>query len=111
MANRLAWLYMTGKWPKEIIDHRDLDKSNNIWDNLREATYTENNYNVPTISTNTSGYKGVSVARHNPNKWRASISHNNKTVHIGTFDTKEEAYAAYCAKSEELRGNRFTRLK
>jgi hypothetical protein len=45
LASRLAWLYMTGRWPKEEIDHIDRDKGNDRWENLREATHQQNQLN------------------------------------------------------------------
>src|ERR1700761_4942392 len=41
-AGRLAWLYMTGRWPREV-DHKDRDRANDAWLNLRECTRSENN--------------------------------------------------------------------
>ena len=34
-AHRLAWLYMTGGWPKECVDHINGIKSDNLWKNLK----------------------------------------------------------------------------
>lgn len=44
-AARLAWLYMTGEWPKEEIDHINRVRSDNRFSNLREATRSSNNCN------------------------------------------------------------------
>ena len=44
-AHHLAWLYMRGNWCSLMIDHRDLDPSNNRWANLRRATGSQNNAN------------------------------------------------------------------
>lgn len=101
LAHRLAWFFVTGKWPKETIDHINCDKSDNRWCNLREASLTQNNFNVGIFKTNTTGYKGVSKAKFG--KYRAVISLNNKQLHLGTFDTPEEAYQVYCQKAFELR--------
>lgn len=38
LAHRLAFLYMTGAFPAHLVIHLDGDRSNNRWDNLREAT-------------------------------------------------------------------------
>lgn len=58
-AHRLAWLLMTGAWPKESIDHINGDRSDNRWSNLREADPSENMWNQRKRSDNASGVKGV----------------------------------------------------
>jgi hypothetical protein len=45
LASLLAHLYMTGEWPKNLVDHRDLDRLNDRWENLRPATRSQNEMN------------------------------------------------------------------
>ena len=93
-AHRLAWLYMTGKWPENFVDHINRDSSDNRWNNLREATYTENNRNRSIGKDNTSGYKGVSFHK-GTNKYRAEIKINGKNKHLGYYDDPYIAHTAY----------------
>lgn len=44
-SSRLAFLYMTGEFPKDLVDHIDGDPRNDAWSNLREATYQQNGMN------------------------------------------------------------------
>ena len=41
-ASRLAWLYMTGKWPNSEISYINGKPSDTRWANLREATTSQN---------------------------------------------------------------------
>lgn len=93
-AQRLAWFYMTGQWPQGDVDHRDLDRLNNRWGNLRDATKAQNQANTLVRKSNTSGFKGVSLERRT-NRWQAQIRVHGVRKHLGTFDTPEEAGAAY----------------
>lgn len=96
-AHRLAWLYVTGKWPAVEVDHKDRDRANNAWKNLREATRKQNAENKPAVAANnTSGTKGVSFHRRFQ-RWRAFIGHEGKARHLGYFDTEAEARAARSA--------------
>ena len=53
-----------------------------------------------------SGYTGVyQIKGGKKNKWRATISYNQKTVHLGCFKTIEEAAMAYNKKASELYGS------
>jgi hypothetical protein len=101
--HRLAWLYMTGTWPKIIIDHRDLDGLNNKWLNIREATYSQNMANQSTPCCNSTGYKGVSFNK-DMGRYTACIGYNGEQTHLGTFDTAELAAAAYEKAARELFG-------
>jgi hypothetical protein len=85
---------MTGEWPRGRMDHTNLDKLDDKWANLREATPTQNNANVPRRAHNTSGYKGVSWCKQT-RKWASYIQVNGKNRRIGVFSTKEEAHVAY----------------
>lgn len=93
----------------QVIDHVDGNGLNNTRVNLRIATSSQNNFNAKRPLKNTTGYKGVTRTR-NGEKWRARIKANGKEIHIGTFDTPEEAYAAYCEKARELHGE-FARFE
>ncbi len=98
-ASRLAWFYMTGIWPKEEIDHKNLIKHDDSWDNLREANSSQNKANVALSIRNTSGIKGVTFYH---GKWQASIRLKGKSTHLGYFNNKEDAGIAYenAAKTE-----------
>jgi hypothetical protein len=94
LAHRLVFLYHRGYLP-EFIDHIDQNKLNNKIENLREITNSENQHNKGLNRNNSSGYKGVSWKR-NHKKWRAGVQVNKKEIHLGYYDTPEEAYKAYC---------------
>jgi hypothetical protein len=91
-AHRLAWLLMTGGWPT-LIDHRDQDKANNRWSNLRVATKSQNGANRPAPVNSTTGVKGT--YRDKSGHFYAQISVRGRHVHLGKFSTLEEAAAAY----------------
>lgn len=85
----LAWVYVTGRWPEQEIDHRDLDRANTKWRNLRPATRQQNCVNSPKRRSNTSGYKGVSHYR--GGKFKAYF----RGKHIGVYDDVISAAQAY----------------
>lgn len=92
-AHQLAWLYMTGEWPKDEIDHINTIKNDNRWKNLRDATHQVNVQNRQKAkSNNSTGMLGVS--RHKKN-FRASIGVNRKLYHLGTYPTIQLAGQAY----------------
>ena len=93
LAHRLAWLYVYGSWPKDQIDHINRDRADNRIENLREATNKQNMQNRSKSSHNTSGHPGVSWYKR-ISKWVAKIMHNQKQIHLGCFNTIEEAIAA-----------------
>jgi hypothetical protein len=99
LAHRLAWLYMTGAWPKSQIDHINRDKLNNRWVNLREATNGENQANRATLF----GFKGAFWNKPK-RKWQAQINCNNKRYHLGYFETQQEAAVAYAEAAKEFHG-------
>lgn len=70
------------------VDHRDGDGLNNVDENLRECTNTQNTRNRGKQRNNTSGFKGVYSHR---GKYRAKIWVDNKIIHLGVFNTAEEA--------------------
>jgi hypothetical protein len=99
--HRLAWLYMTGNWPT-MIDHADMDGTNNRWSNLREATKGENMQNRRPQTNSVSRRKGV---RQLPSgSWQAYVCINRRSKHLGVFNTAEEASAAYLMASRKRYG-------
>jgi HNH endonuclease/AP2 domain len=103
-AHRLAWLYMTGKMPKEHIDHINRVRNDNRWCNLRLATNAENCRNRKMQINNTSGYKGVSLKKAT-NKYIAQAKLNGKKIYIGTFNTAKLAGKAYQLFAKQNHGN------
>lgn len=95
---------LEGGFPSEAatIDHVDRNPANNRWANLRPATYREQTWNQRVRrKNNTSGFRGVIRSG---GRWRAGISKDGVTHHLGVFDTLGEAVAAYEAKARELHG-------
>ncbi len=94
LAHRLAWFWMTGEWPENEIDHRDNNKRNNAWYNLREATRAQNVKNTRGYKNSKTGIKGVSLHKAT-GKYIAQIQLNGRMKHLGLFDDIEKAAEAY----------------
>ena len=102
-AHRLAWFYMTGKWPENEIDHISGDPSDNRWENLREATHLQNMFNKGAERGNASGFKGVWLEKQ-CGHYRSAVRYKGKTYHCGCFSSPQEAHKARSEKAKELHG-------
>lgn len=92
-CHRLAWVYMTGKFPKGQIDHINGIGTDNRFINLRDVTPSENQRNRRCPQkTNKTGFLGVSKSR---GKYLASIRIDAKNINLGRYETPEEAHGAY----------------
>lgn len=102
-AHRLAFFLVNGEWPSLVVDHKNGNKIDNRWINLRLCTVQENTYNSKIPKHNTSGFKGVTF--HKPSgKWWAHIKKDGKRISLGYYSNAREAARAYNKKARELRG-------
>lgn len=75
------------------VDHKNRNKLDNRLSNLRATDAGNQAINSNKHSNNTSGYRGVYSTPNN--KWVAKLGFKGKIIHLGTFDTKEEAHNNY----------------
>ena len=79
-AHRLAFLWVLGTFP-EKVDHINGNRRDNRWCNLRDVSQAVN-------MANTVHGRGVRLCS---GRWHARYSN----VHLGVFDTRQEAEACY----------------
>jgi len=97
-AHRIAWLYMTGKWPDLVIDHINGNPLDNRFENLREVTALGNAQNRVHVSKSKTLSKHVGVHYYKnvrSKHWTAQITVAGKRQYLGRFDTEQEAHEAY----------------
>lgn len=102
-AHRVAWLYVTGSWPTEQIDHINGVGTDNRFANLREATGAQNQWNKGRKAGSLSGLKGVAWNAA-LGKWQAQIKADKKAVYLGVFNCPTVAHFAYVRASHALHG-------
>jgi hypothetical protein len=97
---------VTGEWPKNQIDHRNRNTSDDRFENLRECTQSENKSNSKRYKNNTTGFKGVA---YDPSKsrarYRATVTKDGKVHHLGWFLTAEDAHKARTEALDALHGD------
>jgi hypothetical protein len=87
------------------VDHKDRNPLNNKKDNLRIATRSQQMANSnPQGLRDFKGVHKIKDGRSLKNKFRAITKKNGKTIHIGYFNSAEEAAQAYDRKAKELFG-------
>ncbi len=69
----------------EMVDHMDRNKTNNMFNNLRWCTSSENNRNKTKARNNTSGTQGISKDR---NSWKAQWTDNESVMYSKYFSIK-----------------------
>lgn len=103
IKTQLIWAIHYGYWSDKLIDHWDGDNTNNKLENLREATYQQNQFNKVGFGEYP---KGV-VFKRDANRskpWAARIRIDGKKIPIGSYYTMEEAAAAYVEAAEKYQG-------
>lgn len=102
-AARLAWLIETGTDPAgQLIDHRNGNRADDRFSNLRLATKSQNNANSRLRRGKTLP-KGVTFEKKS-RRYVAQIGVNGRVVYLGCFKTAEAAHAAYVEASEKFNG-------
>lgn len=92
LEHRFIWFWVTGEWPSKLIDHINGNPLDNRWVNLRLATHSQNSLNKKT--TGKLGAKGVCL---NKGKYKVTLC-------VGSYDTLEEAKAAYREAALRVQG-------
>lgn len=93
LVHRFIWLIQTGKYPTWFIDHKNNNRSDNRWENLREADNHQNAQNAKRRKDNSLGVKGVTFCSRDK-MFIARIQTNGVRQTIGYFYTLVEAEEA-----------------
>lgn len=101
-AHRVIWTIMTGEVPPSLIDHINGDRADNRWANLRLATSVDNGANRVGRVDARPLPKGVYMTP--KGRFFVQIMRERRSRYIGTYDTVEEAKAAYDAAAKVLQG-------
>lgn len=101
VLHRIIWKMVTGEDPN-FIDHINGIGTDNRWVNLRNVDRVANQRNCKVRQDNKSGTVGVGKHKLS-GKWAANIRHNKRQIHLGLFDTLEEAVKV--RKSAEIKFN------
>ena len=99
LAHRLAFLFMTGKFPPLLVDHINGDRTDNRWCNLRNATHEINTQNARPRKNKAVPLLGVS--RYGE-RFRTKITAEGKDYFLGYFKTAEEAHETYIKAKRQL---------
>lgn len=97
--HRVAWLFIHGRWPADLIDHVNGDASDNRAANLREASRSQNAANSKARS-GSSKLKGASFHKAT-GLWQSQIMVRGNKKYLGLHDTEEAAHMAYAAAATE----------
>jgi HNH endonuclease len=102
-AHQLAIFYMTKRWAEEV-DHRDRDRLNNKYENLRFSNRILNAANAGAHFDSKSRVRGVHWNRY-AKKWQASIWVNGiGKIYLGLFDDLVKAARAVSRTSIKFNG-------
>ena len=104
LEHTLAFLYMTGEWPPNEVDHINRDKSDNRWENLKLATRSQQGHNKGMSARNKLGFPGVNKLG---NKYLSRILIEGKPIRIGWYVTIAQARIARLLAEKQHFG-RFT---
>lgn len=103
MAHRLAWLYINGEWPADLIDHINGVRSDNRIANLRQADKRLNAQNKKRArSDSKTGLAGAYFDRRWGGRWFSNITTGGRRQHLGFFGSPEAAHAAYIEAKRRL---------
>lgn len=100
-SSRLAFLYIEGYFPENIVDHINKKKCDDRWCNLREVSKSCNMRNTKVRANNKSGITGVFWATKD-NRWRSYIHYNRKTHSLGDYKNFDNAACARLAGEQCL---------
>lgn len=109
MTHRLCYVYYHGSFDESFqVDHINCDKRDNRIENLRLATAREQMRNRPVRKDSFTKIKGITFDV-SKQRYRARIRSDKKRIHLGWFDTPEEAQAAFIKAAVSLHGE-FSRV-
>lgn len=101
LAHRAIWAMVTGTWPRDRVDHKDRDGTNNRWFNLREASQGQNMLNR--AAKGAVPYKGV--CRHkSKGGYIARITAKGRLINLGWFESPVAAARAYDSAAVRYHG-------
>lgn len=95
-SSRLAWLYMTGEWPEDQIDHINRIKDDDRWENLRAANQSQNSFNRAWAEAN-GDMRGITL---NGKRFAVNIGGQ----YLGNFVTLNEAKAVRDQALKDMAG-------
>jgi len=100
--SRLVFMYINGRFPYPCVDHINGDSTDDRPENLREVTVLQNAWNTKDFKRRIKLPKGVRNTA--AGRFQARITYMGKQLHLGAYDTIEQAQQVYMVKRRELYG-------